>query len=60
MEPVLLPVITSYSIHYTKLYEEELRYARAFFRRQPWVVIDVSGKAVEETANEVLVKLKLK
>jgi len=40
--------------------EEELKYARAFFRRQPWVVIDVSGKAVEETANEVLVKLKLK
>jgi len=40
--------------------EDELRYARAFFRRQPWVVIDVSGKAVEETANEVLVKLKLK
>jgi len=40
--------------------EEELRYARAFFRRNPWVVVDVSGKAVEETANEVLVKLKLK
>ncbi|TRO81819.1 pyruvate, water dikinase regulatory protein [Trichloromonas acetexigens] len=40
--------------------EDELRHARAFFRRQPWVVIDVSGKAVEETANEVLVKLKLK
>jgi regulator of PEP synthase PpsR (kinase-PPPase family) len=40
--------------------EDELRYARAFFRRQPWVVIDVTGKAVEETANEVLVKLKLK
>ncbi|OHB32704.1 MAG: phosphoenolpyruvate synthase regulatory protein [Desulfuromonadaceae bacterium GWC2_58_13] len=40
--------------------EDELQYARAFFRKQPWVVIDVSGKAVEETANEVLVKLKLK
>lgn len=40
--------------------EEELQYARSFFRRHPWVVVDVSGKAVEETANEVLVKLKLK
>lgn len=40
--------------------DEELRYSRAFFRRHPWVVVDVSGKAVEETANEVLVKLKLK
>jgi regulator of PEP synthase PpsR (kinase-PPPase family) len=40
--------------------EEELRYARSFFRHHPWVVVDVSGKAVEETANEVLVKLKLK
>jgi regulator of PEP synthase PpsR (kinase-PPPase family) len=39
--------------------EDELKHARAFFRRQPWVVIDVTGKAVEETANEVLVKLKL-
>jgi len=40
--------------------EEELRFARNFFRRHPWVMVDVSGKAVEETANEVLVKLKLK
>jgi hypothetical protein len=40
--------------------EDELRYARDIFRRQPWVVVDVTGKAVEETANEVLVKLKLK
>lgn len=40
--------------------EDELRYARNFFRRHPWVKIDVSGKAVEETANEVLVKLRLK
>lgn len=40
--------------------EEELAYARKFFRRNPWVVIDVSDKAVEETANEVLVKLNLK
>ncbi len=40
--------------------EDELRYARGIFRRQPWVIVDVTGKAVEETANEVLVKLKLK
>ncbi len=40
--------------------DEELKYARALFRRHPWVVIDVTGKAVEETANEVLVKLNLK
>jgi regulator of PEP synthase PpsR (kinase-PPPase family) len=40
--------------------EEELKEARAFFRRHGWVVVDVSGKAVEESANEVLVKLKLK
>jgi hypothetical protein len=40
--------------------EEELRYARALYRRHGWVTVNVSGKAVEETANEVLVKLKLK
>jgi regulator of PEP synthase PpsR (kinase-PPPase family) len=40
--------------------EEELKFSRSFFRAHPWVVVDVSGKAVEETANEVLVKLKLK
>jgi len=40
--------------------EDELKFARAFFRRHPWVVIDVTGKAIEETANEVLVKLHLK
>lgn len=40
--------------------EEELRFAKTFFRRNGWVMVDVSGKAVEETANEVLVKLKLK
>ena len=40
--------------------EEELKHAKKFFRRHPWVVIDVSGKAVEETANEVLVRLGLK
>ncbi|PLX75380.1 MAG: phosphoenolpyruvate synthase regulatory protein [Desulfuromonas sp.] len=40
--------------------EEELKYARSYFRHHPWVVINVSGKSIEETANEVLVKLKLK
>lgn len=40
--------------------EEELKHAKKFFRRHPWAVIDVSGKAVEETANEVLVRLGLK
>lgn len=40
--------------------DDELKYARRFFRHHPWVVVDVSEKAVEETANEVLVKLKLK
>ncbi|MEJ2470777.1 MAG: kinase/pyrophosphorylase [Desulfuromonadales bacterium] len=40
--------------------EDELAYAKRFFRRQPWAVINVSGKAVEETANEVLVRLGLK
>jgi len=40
--------------------EEEIKFSRMLFRRNPWVVIDVTGKAVEETANEVLVKLDLK
>lgn len=40
--------------------EEELKHSRRFIRDKPWVVIDVSSKAVEETANEVLVKLNLK
>jgi len=40
--------------------EDEIKYSRMLFRRNPWVVIDVTGKAVEETANEVLVKLDLK
>ncbi|KIH76043.1 hypothetical protein SAMN05660860_02637 [Geoalkalibacter ferrihydriticus] len=40
--------------------EEEIAFARRFFRRQRWAIVDVSGKAVEESANEVLVKLKLK
>ncbi len=40
--------------------EDEIRYVKSFYRRNGWVIVDVSGKAVEETANEVLVKLKLK
>jgi regulator of PEP synthase PpsR (kinase-PPPase family) len=40
--------------------EEELKHAKRFFRQHPWAVIDVSSKAVEETANEVLVRLGLK
>lgn len=39
--------------------EDELQSARKFFRRQKWAIVDVTGKAVEETANEVLVKLKM-
>ena len=44
-------------------YEEivdELSFSKRIFRRQSWILLDVTGKAVEETANEVLVKLKLK
>jgi len=40
--------------------EDELKHSRKLFRRHPWVVVDVSSKAVEETANEVLVRLGLK
>lgn len=40
--------------------DEELAASKKMFRRQQWVMIDVTGKAVEETANEVLVKLGLK
>jgi regulator of PEP synthase PpsR (kinase-PPPase family) len=40
--------------------EEELKFAKKFFRGHPWSVIDVSSKAIEETANEVLVRLGLK
>ena len=40
--------------------EEELKFAKKFFRRHAWLMIDVSSKAVEETANEVLVRLGLK
>jgi len=39
--------------------EQELTEARRFFRRQGWPIVNVTGKAVEETANEVLTKLKL-
>jgi regulator of PEP synthase PpsR (kinase-PPPase family) len=39
--------------------DEELQAAKKFFRRQKWAIVDVTGKAVEETANEVLVKLKM-
>jgi hypothetical protein len=40
--------------------EEEIRAAKRLFRQQRWAIIDVSTKAVEETANEVLQKLKLR
>jgi [pyruvate, water dikinase]-phosphate phosphotransferase / [pyruvate, water dikinase] kinase len=40
--------------------EEELEYSRAIFRQNRlWPVIDVTGKAIEETANEVLKALGL-
>jgi len=39
--------------------EEEIRAAKRLFRRQRWAIIDVSTRAVEETANEILQKLKL-
>jgi hypothetical protein len=40
--------------------EEELKHAKKLFRQHPWVVVNVSSKAIEETANEVLVRLGLK
>jgi regulator of PEP synthase PpsR (kinase-PPPase family) len=40
--------------------EGEIRHARSLCRAHGWVLVDVTGKAVEETANEVLVKLRLK
>lgn len=40
--------------------EDELQYARRLYRRHSWVMLNVSDKAVEETANEVLVRLNLK
>lgn len=39
--------------------EDEIKAARRLFRRNRWTIIDVSTKAVEETANEILQKLKL-
>ena len=39
---------------------EEIEEVKTLYRKQSWVVVNVSGKAVEETANEVLVKLRLK
>jgi regulator of PEP synthase PpsR (kinase-PPPase family) len=39
---------------------EEILYAKTLFRRNSWITVRVSGKAVEETANEILVKLSLK
>jgi regulator of PEP synthase PpsR (kinase-PPPase family) len=40
--------------------EEELEYSRGLFRHNRlWPVIDVTGKAIEETANEVLKALGL-
>jgi hypothetical protein len=39
--------------------EEEIRAARRLFRKHRWTIIDVSTKAIEETANEILNKLKL-
>lgn len=39
--------------------EEEIRAAKRMFRRNRWAIVDVSTRAVEETANEVLQRLKL-
>jgi regulator of PEP synthase PpsR (kinase-PPPase family) len=39
---------------------EEISEVQKLYRQQSWAVVNVSGKAVEETANEVLVKMKLK
>lgn len=39
---------------------EELQYSKRLFRKHGWVSIDVSGRSVEENANEILVRLKLK
>lgn len=39
--------------------EEEIRSAKRLFRKQRWAIVDVSTRAVEETANEILKKLKL-
>jgi [pyruvate, water dikinase]-phosphate phosphotransferase / [pyruvate, water dikinase] kinase len=39
---------------------DEIYYAKNLFRQNNWIIVNVSGKAVEETANEILVKLSLK
>ncbi len=39
---------------------QELRWARALCRDNNWKVVHVTDKSVEETAHEVLVKLKMK
>ncbi len=39
---------------------EEIKDVTKLYRQQSWAVVNVSGKAVEETTNEVLVKMKLK
>jgi len=39
---------------------DEIHHAKTLYRQNGWIVINVSGKAVEETANEILVKLSFK
>ncbi|MBN1140523.1 MAG: kinase/pyrophosphorylase [Deltaproteobacteria bacterium] len=39
---------------------EELEEVKTLYRQNSWTTVNVSGKAVEETANEVLFKMKLK
>jgi len=46
-------------IDYDKV-KEELRWGRALCRDNDWKAINVTDKSVEESAHEVLVKLKLK
>ncbi len=46
-------------IDYEKV-QQELRWARSLCRDHGWAVVYVTGKSVEETAHEVLVKLRKK
>ena len=39
---------------------DEIHHAKALYRQNGWIIVNVSGKAVEETANEISVKLSLK
>jgi len=39
--------------------EDEISAAKSIFRKNRWVIIDVTGKAVEETASEILGRLHL-